>query len=260
MKKRTRFLALLTAGLLCLSFTGCKRLDELKEAHAFWQEGGAILWGDTVYKPLPETEMELNGTPDEKDGYSLTVNVTEKDVPVLLSELEGQYMTPYRDGLFLAGYGTLYCAADRYDEMLELIDQGRSALTKMSYVYSDRNEEKDWIEREYVLTEEQTEAVRTVYESALPYVMEEGMYLSTDRCIDLYAVSENGYFKSLLYNLEVAGNTYYIVEQGMVGNTYRVPDAYASLFASIFAPMIEAEERLYADDWTDDEYGDEWDA
>ena len=134
MKQCKRWLAVLLVVALCLPLCGCQMLEDMRAAHAVWQEDGSILWNGNVYRLLrnvSEKSLVLL-----EDG---NVWVTEADVPVLLSETLGDYGRVSHSGALILTYDhdgeTLYCREDRYDFMAEYLKDPK--LTTYYYAYWD---------------------------------------------------------------------------------------------------------------------------
>ncbi|MBQ9860468.1 MAG: hypothetical protein IJO76_07345 [Clostridia bacterium] len=250
MKRTKRIIALLLAVVLCLPFTGCRALDTMRQEQAFRQEDGSILWSGAVYRPL-SNYGDLN-FPWEAD--IPTVCVTKPDVPVLLSNILGDSMEVYHDGLFLKGEtfhydvdSGVYCRADRYEEMVSRIAAGYETEI-ISYDYEKYDEEEWFVNATYTLTEEQAAAALEVYETVIPTTPQDGMEFISDYCISLYGGSKDGLFSRYLFDIELAGSTYYVTEWlGDDGGylLYRVPEEKVPVFAALMNPMIEAQDELY---------------
>lgn len=239
MKKSTRVFAVLLIVLLCLSLTGCKALDELRQKQGYWQEDGTILWNDVVYKRLETGNTVLNI--DETEDVS--VNVTKPDVPVLLSDMFGDILWAHTDGMFLVDWGddSIYCRQDSYDAVAARIALGFTLDTLCyDYYFYDPNTDEEY-NYTYTLTDAQKKELLELYETAVPVVMEEGMYLSYDYTASLYGCSEDGLLKKDMFYIMQTGEQYYMED---ADNTYSVPKEHNPLFAEIMACAIEECESL----------------
>lgn len=165
MKKAKRWIALLVALLMCLSLCGCQALDDMRATHAVYQEDGSILWNGQVYRQLGNVEMrdEIAMVYDHQ-----FINVTTKDVPVLLSDVFGEQYDVCADGTLLEsnywseGY-TLYCREDVYEETAEYLKNGFQ-LETYYYSYLDENFDSN----NYYLTEYQTNTINDILASVIP--------------------------------------------------------------------------------------------
>lgn len=143
MKKIIKILtAVALIGILCMLFTGCDMLDDMKANHAVMSEDmQKISFRNETYLKLPD-----GAHPFISPNYD-AVFTTEADVPVLLSEDYG-YFTDYdpvrgllkvnNDNTYVTSaidyYGyyaepqnyTYYCKEDMYDKYLEIIEENET--------------------------------------------------------------------------------------------------------------------------------------
>lgn len=131
MKKCKRWIAVLLVVVLCLPLCGCQRLDEMRAAHAVWQEDGSIKWDGNVYRKLADSpKISIICDPT-------IILLTEEDVPVLLSETIGEYCRISRNRVIFIVPGpegeVLYCREDMYDFMTEHLKNPE--LTTYYYTY-----------------------------------------------------------------------------------------------------------------------------
>ena len=119
-----RFAKLLVSVLfifsLVLSLCSCKELDEWRDSRAVYNEtDGVLIFRGNEYKLLPACEY-LHIEP-YNDGI-----ITEEDVPILLSDLFGRYMSFDNNAEYIYYISNdktmIYCRADRYDEICEKIE------------------------------------------------------------------------------------------------------------------------------------------
>ncbi len=258
MKKAKRILALLAVFVLCLSFSGCKALDEMRASQGFWQPDGSIRVGEYTYKPVPACE-ELQ--PYFSYGYDAPmVYVTDPDVPVLLSRIMGESLDISDDDLFLEGGNAwdyegdtypLYCREDKYEEVVSRIEAGFTPEIYF-YYYSVYNEEEyEFEEKCYDLTAEQAEAVEYVYGNVIPKTLDEGFYFESDDYLTLYVASADRLFMQEALYLEVAGQAYYLTEPQEDGTSllYAVPTDLRATFDAIYSTYRQAEESLYEEEY-----------
>ncbi len=123
-----KYIKILSAGLLvlliALSFCSCKELDEMRESVAIYSETEEVLiFRGNEYKLLPKCEY-LHIEADDSG------NITEKDIPILLSSMYGSYMFFDKNTVFIVGdswrngngEAMVYCRSDRYSEMCQIIE------------------------------------------------------------------------------------------------------------------------------------------
>ena len=254
MKQTTRIIAMVTALLLCVSLTGCKALDDMRAVHGTWNEDGSISLGDTRYLPLPECDLL---SPPSANYYADTVYVTDKDVPVLLSQFFKSFSMS-DDGVLLEDETrfydeviSFYCREDRYESLLKQIQEGPK-LNGFYYSYYG----SDNMER-YVLTPAQADAVNFVLDTITPHTV---YSLDWDYCVTLTACSEDQYFNGAEYDLLSLKNRYYLVVNAIYSNQEPlicdVPAEYYSMFSDIMRNYIENEDALENEyeDWETDDY------
>lgn len=234
--------------LLCLilSLSGCRMLDKAKSCHAFWNEKGNIVLGDTEYLPLPpcnELQPEYSFKRDD-------IYVTESDVPVLLSEFLGQGFYPSDDGVFLTNHydyteSVIYCRKDRYEEIASMIEKGIS-YSKLCYYYSYYDEETDDFEdKYYILSEKEATAVETVYANVSPTELPAGAeFTAIEHSAYLMFCLDDLPFKKDFCELAVASDTYYLIEYPDEGSViYKVPKELNSTFEGIMSALIKSEDH-----------------
>ena len=229
MKRYMRWMAALVVLLLCVSLCGCDRLDELQETHAVWQEDGSILWGNAVYKPLPDMGTDLDVNTLRFDGE---LHVTDPDVPVLLSEDYGLYFDVSKDKQFINGsvqvdeYSyehRLFCREDQYDALMEKYQNGFVAdrLCYNYYNYETGRRET------YYLTVEQEEAFYHVIQTVTPYTDVDYNLMQEEY---LKACDEDDLYRQDVCTIAYFGNGFAIIRYNLF---YLVPSDYAPIFADI---------------------------
>ena len=240
MKWSKRICLVVLVVALCIGFCGCDRLDEMKASHAVWQEDGSILWNGTVYKPLPRRYYDING-----NLFSVSVHITEPDVPVLLSEELGDYFHASTDGVFIYGYSKdneytnytrEYCRADRYDEVAAEL-AGAESLDGLCYDYyvGDKRSYKT-----YYLTVEQQQALNYI----TTYNYGEELYdLDYVYSADLYYHSPYDLYRESGWSIVSTGDGFYITNGPPYASewVWAVPDDYKYVVESIIRVGYESE-------------------
>lgn len=200
MKKSVRIVSLvISLVLIVCSLVGCVDLNEMRELQCFYNEDGSIEYNGNIYKALPYCK-DLSPT------KSKNIHVTEKDVPVLLSEMYGNLCYVSNDGLFIMdytyGYGEntfCYCREDKYDEILARIEKG-AALNGYCYVYYDYTIEQ---ERVYEFSQREIDAINETLASE-PLTVPSGTTVSWDDIIEVSRCSEDLLFKNRAFDLYIA--------------------------------------------------------
>ena len=258
MKKFRKLLAVCClVSLLLPLLCGCGALDEMRASQAFYDEEGNILWNGTVYKKLPQGECF---TPEID--YSNRVNVTQRDVPVLLQEMFAEeVLKADSDDLILEktysyspGYydEVYYCRADRYEEVAKRLEApfAPDMVCYEYYVYNPETEEYE--DKIYRLSDEEWGVLKKILETVEPMQVSEGWDLDYDRIVFLEESSEDRLFSREFLDLMVCGSTYYLrFDYGRETKIYEVPKDAAPHVAKI----MEAEMQDYL--LTEPE---EWDA
>ena len=229
MKEWKRWLVLALATVLCLSLCGCQELEDMRTAHAVWQEDGSILWNGAVYRELElsDSNQELDFTYD-----CITIYVTEPDVPVLLSEMIGDGMDICADGTLIKFYDyrndyryTLYCREDVYDEVVKKLENGVN-LTTYLYYYWDYEKQTSV---PYYLTEEQSKTIHQVLTTVIPVPSDE---FPVEDELYLYICDDSHRFEQDTDKwLCIAESRYYISSYDEI---YAVPLEYNAIFDAIW--------------------------
>ena len=235
MKNSKRWIALLLALLMCLSLCGCDELDDMRSTHAFWQEDGSILWNGNVYRRLgdEDTRMELDIVYD-----NLSINVTAKDVPVLLSGVFGDPFDVCADGTLLESYDwqvgyVMYCREDVYAETEAYLKNGFE-LAAYYYSYFD----EDYNSYNYYLTESQTDAINEVLETVIPASDAEYEDEPIWDSLILHGCDESHRFsQSYLLDLWMTETGYFLVSEDGV---YPVPETFHPIFNDIVKAYEES--------------------
>lgn len=225
MKKFKKLTAIILILLVCLSLCSCAELDELKDKQAFQAENG-IIYKDNLYK-LIDTKDNLY-----YDFNNQThLNVTEPDVPVLLSgyiNLISYYINNDKT-IIVGGYDErFYVREDKYSQYEQSIKNGIN-YTDIGFYY---NFEIDGA-TEYILSEAEKQVLLNALSSE-PYNESMGI----DDELYLFTQSDDGLFrKSQQYSIIDSTGLYYIAEyneNGYVTNVYRLPYDKKEMFKDFF--------------------------
>ncbi len=145
MKTFKKILCIALSVLLCSSLIGCNFIDEMRLSQIYFNEKSNLVYDDKEYILLPYCEAF---TPDFSKGKNLYI--TEKDVPVLLSETLGEYAELSSDKLYIStsdNYNTdeFYARSDVYEKIADRINKGNyfdGYLYGYSYFDVEANEFK----------------------------------------------------------------------------------------------------------------------
>lgn len=217
MKLTKRILCLLTAILLCFSLTACNELDEMRATHAIRQEDGTILWNGHTYRALEHNY----------DFYNLksnrTVYVTDPEVPLLFSRIEGIYHSASANGLLISGGNyaedTVFCREDHYEWMTEA---AQNEFVPASYFCEIWQEEKGDFAELFLSQEERQTVDRWL---SLPsFEADAGEWM---HCFTIYGYSEYNLLVKFVCSVMWDGSSYVLCEEGdnVEPTYYRVPES-----------------------------------
>ncbi len=219
MKKLIKFAAVsLAAAMMVLSLCSCKQLDEARKSQAFWsgKKGEAILYCGEKYVKLPKCEI--------LSAQGKDITVTDKDVPVLLSNMYGsQFIYDSKHGIMSQrGDGDIfYVKEDKYDEVTARIKERK--LDK----YCVRTVQ-DMDEKWYVIDDSVTEAINAAIGNAQiadfnnNYIFD-AVY-GLEKCDKDILLADPGDFVDI-YCYEIDSDVFYTVCYKNEAN-YLVPEQY----------------------------------
>ena len=245
---RTKYLKLIPLMLLTVFLlSGCVSLQDLRDTHAVFTDASKkeIIWQGRKYLYLTDSSVS-NFNPEYDDGY---INITDKEVPVLMAGVEGDYGEVSKDGNFIALYESVYCLEEKFEETKEMLENPPE-LNYFAYQYYE-NDENSTIRFEVLdmdTTKQLTDILKssTVEKKDIDYMSvaemfrcsEDGLY-STYADILLCMNSEKQYFWEILEKEE-----YHI---------YEIPKEYIDSIEKIFADAIEVADE-YMEYYDYDEY------
>lgn len=241
MKKLTRCLtAVLLTGILCLTMSSCTYLDEMRNRHAYYTENGTIIYQGAEYILLPECESLSPIRTKEETAY-----ITERDVPVLLSEGLGDRYNVSDDGVFLVSEtyigDSVYCRKDRYEEVRARIEKGAD-LTGYCYETYALEDADTYVRVYYSFTDEEVSAVNKVFDTVEGRVIASYETISYSMKVYVNACSSDLLFKEYAFDIYENDGKYLLVRNGSVESViYEVPDDLSGVFDKI----VELEEKLY---------------
>lgn len=237
MKKILRYVSLiLTLFLVCFTFCGCDFIEEARTKHAVWKDDDktVIILNGEEYKLLPECGI-LNPAYNSYCDYV----VTKSDVPLLLAEMYGEFVSLSSDENFIivdsgdvdlldSKYepAKIYCVTKLYDEIKSKIEKGVDLENFCyEYYYYDVDTD-DYLMGIYNFTKEDENAVLSVIRQGNTTTMDvyDG---NTEACFEIYNCSADGLFRKNVFDLVLYNSKAYLVcndyEEGE-GATYVVSD------------------------------------
>lgn len=220
-KSFKRISALLLALITCVCLCSCKEIKEMRENQAFYGENGEIIWGEQVYMPLEALEL-----PEELEcswlGYGC---VTEKDVPVLLSNTLGTGMY-YNHSKTVIEARTYYARKDVYDYVANLVKYPRLNEYCVEVDYDGYYDiEYQLLKQRYLNAIDEIiyggNEIYTDYEDYENY--EE---IATKDYADIYKCDEKMVFQSLIYRVEERENGDMLLTSYITQDIYDYDDFY----------------------------------
>ncbi|MBQ3546952.1 MAG: hypothetical protein IJA44_00560 [Clostridia bacterium] len=196
MKHIKKLLCLALTVLLCISLIGCNAIDEMREAQIHFNDNGNLEYDGKEYKQLPPCDAFSPNI-----SYNKTLYITEKDLPVLLSEQFGGRASLTEDELYINAHtysssdGTtaFFARTDIYDSIASRIEAGN--YFEGFFFYYNYWVENDKIgyynQKEKIISEEAEKAVREVITTTAPDESIDIDLLSQFAVTDLYACSND---------------------------------------------------------------------
>jgi len=185
--------------------------------------------------------------------YERRVYAVTPEVPLLLIPMEAhESLYVSMDGNFLlepySYYRVIYCREDMHQQLSKTIREGWE-YTKVYYEYIVYTEDSwEYEEREYMLTQEQVEALEFLTTNVEPQVLGEGINLQSDWGVSLQECSEDELFHRDSGRILAAGSTYYLLlEDNDKQVAFQVPDGMAGVFDEITEAYISAYDYPEAD-------------
>lgn len=233
-------LSILLVVILCFLCCGCDALDEMRQIQAVYLEDRSIMLADgEIYKMLPQCD-EL--TPKFSYKSDSEIFVTEKDVPVLLSQIFGSYYYKSEDGMFISGYDNvtevsgIYCREDAFERIKKQI-KGSIAYNKLGYWYYDYTNK---VETFYAVTNAKKDLIYDIITTQEKYSLY-STALNYDYKVDIYWCSDDEYFSRYVGTIYLDEGKFYIVR----GNYYyNVPDEDSAAFAKIINKYVESAKKM----------------
>ena len=235
MKKFIKYsLIVLTLALTVTLLASCDLIDDLESHRGFWNEDGSVSYNGKIYRQLPY----VDGIGINYDDY---VVVTQKDVPILLSDFFGApFSIDFEKDLLI--YDTraefselvtyLYCTEDKYDSLLEQIQKGPTMdqLAIKIYTYENGLSRMTSV----LLTEEQ----RNVLSKPMQLLeLPDGATIDYMNSIDIYRTSKDGFFSEFAFEIIATKSAYYISqydEETAEWNYFVIPEKDYGVIEEIF--------------------------
>jgi len=217
--------------VICLAFSGCSMLDEIRETRINLTENGNLVYNGHEYILLPECEY-INPIFDYN---SPLLYLADDEVPLLLTSIFCTEHAISADEKFIsAGLDgdspQYYCRDDIYNDIIAKINEGFKP-DGYCYEYYDFKNGKDMI---YQLTKEETEAIGKVLKEVTPTILPDIANVNYEISVTLDACSDDLYFRNYAYDIYLLEGKYYLAaESGEQYMIYTVPEELNGVFKGI---------------------------
>lgn len=233
MKKKSKILSLIIAIIvLCVSFSGCISVKDMREQQAYFS-GNDIVCDGITYKMLSNVPEGVYPSGDIQELY-----LTKKDVPTLLSQIfvDDNFtygITKDKNFITVVNTNTLYCREDMFDDIQSKIDNNEILYTN-DYSF-DR-----WIEGKFLSTPISTDIIKTI-EQVISTGKEikslNRIALEYDEALGITA-NLHGNLKKDMYHLHIykAKNGVYLEynKEGRVNSKYyKIPENKVNTFIEL---------------------------
>lgn len=223
MKKLTAIVVLLCL-MLCLC--SCDELDEMKRAHGTHNDDGTITLMDNTYIKIENLGLDFIVYNKEKlwlhnDDYAEDVYITQKDVPVLLSQffhMESSLSSNHE--ILNNGYPGYYLRKDVFDKLKAHYSRGVN-YEKYAYVNDTR----------YILTDQQYALLENTLKTEQALKYNSSTYYGDK--ISVYQGTDDGYFGVVKYVIHDTEDSYYISDSNYQ-NIYKLSGDALRLATQIF--------------------------
>lgn len=215
-------------ALLC----GCEMLDEMRASQGFYKGEDTVVFGDDEYKYLTTRDTDM----DPFYGNSDWIQITDEDVPVLLSDMFGDGASISEDKKFIGTADAIYCRTDCYKEMEDRIKMGFVPETYCYEYYNPATQSQSY----YILTDKEKDAINNLITSTEATTLPDGASLSPQYQVYLELCSKDLLFRTSAFQICVTENsTYYLLDYTESGTlVYTVPEHLKSVFKGIMDAAV----------------------
>lgn len=190
-----RISALVLVLVSCFVLCSCN-IKEMREVQAFYSENaGEVIYKGQVYKALPIDQLpEGLETQIDDVGY-----ITEGDVPVLLSEMFGEWAS-YNHNRTIINGDAYYCREDVYDYVVNLIKYPYIDEYCIEVDYSGNYDiGYELVKQRYV------NAIYSTISNGEKY-NDEDYYMEVSDSVQIYKCDEKMIFQSIAFNINEIEN------------------------------------------------------
>ncbi len=228
---------LLLLGIMVFALCGCDALDEMREHQIFPESDGSIIIDGVRYIALDTNDYFGVEIDYEQNAYYLT----NPDVPVLLSQdycigriNVSKDLRFCHDGI----QGMYFCREELFPEV-QAKNREPFSPDILSYHYYTIDNLGQFNDEIYILSEEETAAIKDVLENTAPLQLGDGIYISYDWSMGLNVSTKDMLFHHPGPGINKAGSTYYLdIYTGNQSLTYQVPNHYNALFENMTVAFV----------------------
>lgn len=246
MKSIKKILCLVLTLLLCFSLISCNRIDEMREMQVHFNDNKNIVYDGHEYMLLPECEAF-----NPKTNFDKYVFLTEKDVPVLLSEMFGSIGYVSEDNNFITMGGIKYtnqhyARAGVYDKIVARINNGNYFDGYgFYYAYVDGAEEIPSHRSKFEFISNEVKEVIDIIMSGQPEEDIDISLLYQFENFTLFASSDDLMFNEDVLTIYKTESHIYLLDDNKVSNIYKVPKEHYDAINSIIERHNSLEKDYY---------------
>lgn len=250
MKKVFRIISvLIIVSIICLSFSGCGVIEELRKSRINVNEKGNIEYNGKEYIRLENAEDIYIDYDLEK---SLFLGKAEE--PLLYSAIAGRmnFYSISTDGIFIDNDSTeVYCREDKYESVSERLLNG---YEKERYIYNydvlqeDEEGFEAYVTKNYELTEANKELIDTIFNTVEPITNATELHTYSDYLVEVYGCSGDLILREYAFDIFLTDGKYYLQREDEYHNyiVYEIPNQYYEEIKEIIAPYVKSYDETFA--------------
>ncbi len=250
MKKTVKIVALISIVCIMMStLSGCSFINDLREGKVVVDEKGDLFYKNNVYIKLDKDCEELYFDYDfntEQEMY-----ISKEEEPVLYGFFKSDFCSLSRDKLLIEDFeGNIYCREDKYDSVVEKIENGFTP-EKYMYTYEVYKEgsflDYEWEEKIRYLTDSDFEKIDEVFEKVHPITNGSNMISNSYYCVEMYGCTEDLLFRKYAFDIFYLDDKYYLQTEDEYYNplVYEVPAKYNKDFKKMIKEYVDSFDEMY---------------
>ena len=221
MKKTVRIIALISIICMIMSMlSGCLFIDDLRESKIVADKNGNLRYKNKVYIMLGDNQGDLYF--DYNYSTENTLYLMKEEEPVLYGYFNDEYCELSRDEILIQDFeGNLYCRKDKYDSVIDRIENGFTPEAYM-YTYEKYNDtslfDYSWEQKERYLNDSDLEMINDIMTNVTPITNGSYMLDNSDYYVEIYGCSKDLLFRESVYSIFYLDNKYLIHKSLFVHN------------------------------------------